>query len=234
MKTCQCREENPDDAVYCASCGRRLIMTDVPEESNALAPSEAISDTSSSEHERIEAHVAPVIETEKERSSLKPRGAMRSQLSRRRWTATAIVSALVFVAVTAFAIIGSNHNSPQSAVSTVPGVVICSGDPTFQPTSLYWCASSCSSYAINLSWTSWNQNSATGIGTLMTNDGVPNCSQGTWTAHPNYTVSFSDPKRITYCDGNALVTRLLFAKTTFEAEPSSPEMPIPMFRGPTC
>jgi hypothetical protein len=47
-------------------------------------------------------------------------------------------------------------------------------------------------------------------------------------------VAFSKPEDVSYCDGSALVTRLLFTETTFEGTPASPETPIPMFRGPTC
>jgi len=71
----------------------------------------------------------------------------------------------------------------------------------------------CSSYAKNISWSSWTSVAALGSGTLMTNDGVPNCGQGTWTAHPGYQVTLSNPKTVAYCAGSTSATGLLFTQT---------------------
>ena len=138
--------------------------------------------------------------------------------------------AILAVAVAVIALIGSHKSTTaQSSGARLPGLVICAGTPTFKPTTMSWCSSACSSYIKGISWSNWTMNSARGIGTLMTNDGVPNCAQGTWTAHANYVVTLSYPRNVTYCDGTSLVTRLLFTSSDY-----SGKYQIPMFQGPTC
>jgi hypothetical protein len=80
----------------------------------------------------------------------------------------------------------------------------------YEPSSLHWCTSACSSYVDNLTWTSWTPQSANGTGTYMTNDGIPNCSQGTWTAHTGYAVTLSSPATVSYCTGTGESSGLLF------------------------
>jgi serine/threonine protein kinase len=63
----------------------------------------------------------------------------------------------------------------------------------YQPRQIHWCTSLCSSYMTNITWTSWTRSSATGHGTWLTNDGIPDCARGTWTAHYDYPVSLSVP-----------------------------------------
>jgi hypothetical protein len=67
------------------------------------------------------------------------------------------------------------------------------GPAAYEPSQIYWCTSLCSGYMTNITWTSWTTNSATGYGTWITNDGKPDCQQGTRTAHHNYPVLLSDP-----------------------------------------
>src|ERR1019366_7472404 len=102
-----------------------------------------------------------------------------------------------------FTSIGSIRTS-----TVIPKLVICGGPATYKPTALHWCSSLCSSYVKNLKWSEWSSKSAVGIGTLMTNNGHPNCAQGRWSAHPNYSVTLSKPMYVSYCDGARLVKRL--------------------------
>ena len=62
---------------------------------------------------------------------------------------------------------------PTTAAPPARLVLICSGSPMFEPSILHWCTSLCSSYVTNISWTTWTASSATGLGTLMTNNGEP-------------------------------------------------------------
>jgi hypothetical protein len=85
-----------------------------------------------------------------------------------------------------------------AAPPPTPLVLVCSGQPAYKPTILRWCTPLCSNYVINISWTSWTANFATGNGTLITND----CAKGTLTAQ-RYTVSLSNPQNVSYCTGSA-------------------------------
>lgn len=93
----------------------------------------------------------------------------------------------------------SAQNTAPAPRSTGPGLVICSGTPVIRPTTMHWCSSACSSYMAGIVWKSWAIDGATGVGTLMTNDGVPNCGQGTWTKHPGSIVILGNARVVKYC-----------------------------------
>jgi|GEM_PF-4736406 len=99
---------------------------------------------------------------------------------------------------------------PTTTSPPLPGVLVCEGSPMYEPSTLHWCTSACSSYVDNVTWTSWTPQSANGTGTYMTNDGIPNCSQGTWTAHPGFAVTLSSPATVSYCTGTGESSGLLF------------------------
>jgi hypothetical protein len=83
-------------------------------------------------------------------------------------------------------------------------------------------------YVQALNWTSWTPTSATALGTLMTNDGVPDCADGTWTAHPGYTVTLGTPKVVTYCTaGSGEASAELFTSVNVWGGG-----PIPVFQPP--
>ncbi len=104
--------------------------------------------------------------------------------------------------------------STTTAPPVVPMALVCEGTPMYEPSSLHWCTSLCSSYVDNISWTSWTPQSASGTGTLMTNSGIPNCSQGTWTAQPGFQVALSNPSTVAYCSGpGSPATGFLFTAT---------------------
>jgi hypothetical protein len=90
---------------------------------------------------------------------------------------------------------------PTTAAPPTPLVLVCSGPPAYKPTILRWCTPLCSNYVINISWTSWTADFATGNGTLITND----CAKGTLTAQ-RYTVSLSNPQNVSYCSGSETPT----------------------------
>jgi hypothetical protein len=83
--------------------------------------------------------------------------------------------------------------------SAEPRLVICGGTPVTNPTTMHWCSSACSSYMTGIVWKSWTIDGATGVGTLMTNDGVPSCGQGTWTKHPGSIVILGNAHVVKYC-----------------------------------
>lgn len=116
---------------------------------------------------------------------------------------------------------------PTTAAPPTPLVLICSGSPMYEPSTLHWCTSLCSSYVTNISWTTWTANSATGLGTLMTNNGEPNCAQGTVTAHPGYAVTLSNPETVSYCSDSGTASGLLFTASDIW------NFPIPE-EGPPC
>ena len=96
----------------------------------------------------------------------------------------------------------------------VPLVLVCEGTPEYEPTSLSWCSSRCSSYVDGITWTSWTAQSAVGTGTLYTNDGIPDCAQGTVTAQPGYQVTMGNPQTTGYCNaGGQVATGLLFTSS---------------------
>jgi hypothetical protein len=70
--------------------------------------------------------------------------------------------------------------------------------------------------------------SAAGVRTLMTNNGIPNCAQGTWSAQPDYTVTLNNPAVVEYCGNDGETRSLLFTSTNLwgSDQPNS----IPFFR----
>jgi hypothetical protein len=74
-------------------------------------------------------------------------------------------------------------------------------------------------------WRSWTADGATGVGTLMTNDGVPNCAQGTWTKHPGSVVILGKATVRDYCSaGGQRATALLFTSTNLWGGASLPQL----------
>lgn len=114
-----------------------------------------------------------------------------------------------------------------AGATTTPRVLVCSGTPTVRPHALHWCTSLCSAYVTAITWTTWDERGATGRGTLMTNDGEPNCAQGTWTAHRGHPVTLGRPRVSTYCDGSRASSALLFTRVSLWGTES-----IPVFRPP--
>ena len=116
---------------------------------------------------------------------------------------------------------------PTTSAPPTPLVLICSGSPMYEPSTLHWCTSLCSSYVTNISWTTWTASSATGRGTLMTNNGEPNCAQGTVTAQPGYAVTLGNPETVSYCSASGTASGLLFTASDIW------NFPIPD-EGPPC
>jgi hypothetical protein len=116
--------------------------------------------------------------------------------------------------------ISAQTNTAPPPHSAEPRLVICSGIPVARPTTMHWCSSACSSYMTGIVWKSWAVDGATGVGTLMTNDGVPNCGQGTWTKHPGSIVILGNAHIMKYCafinyvnGSHGSATALLFTMT---------------------
>jgi hypothetical protein len=143
--------------------------------------------------------------------------------------ASLVPSVVVIVAIGAFALVGPapHATGAPSPPTSIPGLVMCSGARQYKPVSMHWCTSLCSSYITGLTWQSWTGNSAMGIGTLMSNNGVPNCAEGKWAAHPGYRVVLSKPARVSYCQGTRQVTRLLYTRSSFSGTYS-----LPLLHGP--
>lgn len=120
---------------------------------------------------------------------------------------------------------------PPSTAAVVPDVSICGGTPEYKPTSLYWCVSLCSNYVEHISWTSWTPQEATGVGVLMTNNGIPDCASGTWTPHPGYVVTLDNPAVVDYCGNDGVeLSGLLFTSTNvFDATKAGS---LPFFKPP--
>jgi hypothetical protein len=97
----------------------------------------------------------------------------------------------------------------------VPRILLCTGVAAYEPHQLYWCTSACSGYVSHIHWTSWTSTAATGVGTERTNNGLPNCGNGTWTSHPGYTFSFTHPRRKPVCVDGAVSIRVLFSAGTY-------------------
>jgi hypothetical protein len=116
---------------------------------------------------------------------------------------------------------------PTTSAPPTPLVLICSGSPMYEPSVLHWCTSLCSSYVTNISWTTWTASSATGLGTLMTNNGEPNCAQGTVTAQSGYAVTLGNPETVSYCSASGTASGLLFTASDIW------NFPIPD-EGPPC
>jgi hypothetical protein len=154
------------------------------------------------------------------------------------WMIVAVVAIVAVAAVGITALV--THSSSSSKVTTttmspiiqstttaastapsqpVPLVLVCSGTPEFEPSTLHWCSSLCSSYLQRITWTSWTATSATGTGVYMTNDGVPDCMQGTWTAHPGYSVTLNNPADTSYCSDSGQAVGLLFTNSSIYGGP---------------
>jgi len=125
-------------------------------------------------------------------------------------------------AVTALVLCLSGCGTPKSSSAPgsnrgrgLPHVLVCSpGSPAYEPTSIRWCTSYCSSYVDHIAWTSWTEQSASGLGTLMTDNGIPSCASGTWTSNRGYHVTLSDPKAVSYCtESDAKASAILFTST---------------------
>lgn len=111
----------------------------------------------------------------------------------------------------------------SETASDAPRVIVCAGTPVTRPSTMHWCTSMCSSYMTSIVWKSWTADGATGVGTLMTNDGVPNCGQGTWTKHPGSVVILGNASTKAYCSDNGQrATALLFTSTNLWGGASLP------------
>ena len=117
-----------------------------------------------------------------------------------------------------------------TTAAPTPLLAICEGPAQFEPTSLHWCSSACSSYMTDITWSSWGPTQATGYGTLATNDGIPSCGGGTWTYTPNSPVVLSNPQTTGYCSGPGMSSSvLLFTSVSiFQGDP------VPYFDGSSC
>lgn len=145
------------------------------------------------------------------------RGGRAKSLRRRRWKklATLAIASLVAVGVLAVAFAGWHPREESSPPSTpTAAFAACSFQtPRVRPSGLYWCTSLCSTYVDHVTWVEWGPRIAVGYGIEVTNNGVPNCAQGTKTLHYNFKVELSSPRRVTYCEGKKAITRWLYTKT---------------------
>jgi hypothetical protein len=102
--------------------------------------------------------------------------------------------------------------------------------PAVRPGAMYWITSACSPYLSGIHWTQWTKSVAIGTGTLETNNGVPSCSGGSWTAHLGFVVTLKEPKRLSYCKEQngvqTLATALFFTWTNmWGGTPIGPSSP---------
>lgn len=131
----------------------------------------------------------------------------------------------MIVALGTLAVTYSPQPVAASGTSDVPRLMICAGTPVIKPKTMHWCTSMCSSYMTNIVRKSWSAGGATGFGTLMTNDGVPNCGQGTWTKHPGSVVILGNATMRTYCGENGQpATAFLFTSTNLWDGASLPQL----------
>jgi hypothetical protein len=139
-------------------------------------------------------------------------------MRRREWLLVS-VAGLLACALAGTSIALANQSVPEKARHSLPiqvalpRIPTCPNNPSngFMPRKLTWCTSACSSYVDDVSWTSWTRASAIGTGTLMTNDGIPNCAGGHWTAHRQFRVIWSDPQP--FCERRGQVTGYLFLRS---------------------
>jgi hypothetical protein len=109
------------------------------------------------------------------------------------WRSFAGMARILTVILSVAAWMSVPHAAVASgAAPAAPQVLVCAGTPVVRPRTMHWCTSMCSSYMTGIVWKSWSSSGATGVGTLMTNDGVPDCGQGTWTKHPSSIVILGD------------------------------------------
>ena len=128
-----------------------------------------------------------------------------------------LVVAVALVALVAFLLIN------RQSAAALPKVLVCSGSPSYKPSGMGWCASLCSTYVEDLDWNSWTAESASATGTLVTNNGVPNCADGTRSYESNFSVILDNPKEVKYCGPSGLSSGLLFTSTNLwgESRPGS-------------
>ena len=151
-------------------------------------------------------------------------GRNRNTFPIRRW-----LSGIIGVAVVTFSLVAATLVTGQAVaagkVPTAPQVSVCGGTPVTHPTRMSWCSSLCSPYMTGIVWKTWSEDGATGVGTLMTNDGEPNCLQGTWTKHPNSVVILGNARMAEYCpESGGHATALLFTETNLWGGVSLPAM----------
>lgn len=145
----------------------------------------------------------------------------RDFILRRRVTELLGALGLVFVFVAVTFVPG--HAVASGTAQTEPRVLVCAGTPVTRPMTMHWCSSACSPYMTGIVWKSWTADGANGVGTLMTNDGVPNCGQGTWTKHPGSPVILGNVHVTEYCsDTGGHATALLFTVTNLWGGASLP------------
>lgn len=121
---------------------------------------------------------------------------------------------LTFILIVAALTSVPREASASGVASAAPRVLVCAGTPVVRPPTMHWCTSMCSSYMTGIVWKSWTADGASGIGTLMTNDGVPSCGQGTWTKHPASVVILGNARSAEYCtESGDHATALLFTAT---------------------
>jgi hypothetical protein len=103
-----------------------------------------------------------------------------------------------------------------TAPTPIPLVTNCGSAPTYEPASLFWCTSLCSSYMTDIAWSTWGPNSATGTGTYVTKTTTPRtgetfvpCSTATPIHHPGTPAVLSDPQYETVCPAGASARRVL-------------------------
>ncbi len=116
----------------------------------------------------------------------------------------------------------------------VPLVSDCSRAPTYEPTTLFWCTSECSSYMTDIVWHTWGTTSAAGTGTYVTKTQTPRtpttpnaikgatgkeflpCAQSIPVHHPGTPAILSDPQNITVCPTGGAPSRVLaFTKASW-------------------
>jgi hypothetical protein len=85
----------------------------------------------------------------------------------------------------------------------------------------------CSDYIEDVTWSSWTADSAVGVGTLMSNNGIPDCGDGTWSAQSDYTVTLSDPQMVSYCTDTGEASGLLYTSTNLWGNATLPDITPP-------
>ena len=81
---------------------------------------------------------------------------------------------------------------------TLPGAPPCDGyvnasSPKVRPASLVLACGDGNASISNITWTSWGESQAQGVGTFMENQCVPDCAQGSFVSFPNSSVELHDP-----------------------------------------
>jgi hypothetical protein len=129
-------------------------------------------------------------------------------------TFSGLAEVLTLILIVAALISVPREANASGAAAAAPRVVVCGGTPVVRPRTMHWCTSMCSSYMTGIVWKSWTADGASGVGTLMTNDGVPSCGQGTWTKHTASVVILGNARTAEYCtESGDRATALLFTAT---------------------